>query len=142
MSFPNRFHRRAVWLPGSIVAVVLALVLAMTVSRGAIGAAHPVHGKPHVAVPVRLQQDLPESLDPLRVDALQGNVDASVGLAQLLLDRFDRTGEQDNLYEAFQWIARDWDQVEFLRSDVIQRAVVDHCDGPVLRWHWLCVAGE
>ena len=140
MSLPKSFRRHAFWLP--LAAVLLVLALAMTVSRGAIGVAHAVHSKPHAAAAVRLQPDPPEGLDPLRVDALQGSVDASVQLAQLLLDRFDRTGEQDNLYEAFQWIARDWDQVEFLRGDVIQRAVVDHCDGPVLRWHWLCVAGE
>ena len=142
MSLPNRFHRRGLWLPGSIVAVVLALMLAMTASRGAIGAAHAVHGKPPVAAPVRLQQDLPESLDPLRVDALQGNVEASVGLAQLLLDRFDRTGEQDNLYEAFQWIARDWDQSGYPGPALVQHVVLRHCTRAVLRWHPLCVSGE
>ena len=68
-------------------------------------------------------------------------LDASAELAQELMDRFDTTGKPENLYEAFQWIARDWDQREFLRSDIIQRAV-QHCNGPVLRWHWLCVAGE
>ena len=63
-------------------------------------------------------------------------------LAQRLIDRFEQTGDRENLYEAFQWIARDWDQVAFARSDAVQRVVARHCHGRVMAWHWICVHGE
>jgi hypothetical protein len=141
MSTPNRIHPQALLIAAAII-VVLAFTLVLTAMPGTTGAAHAVQRAPSLSVPVKWAPIPRESLDALRIEALQGDVDASEELAQRLLDRFEKTGEEHNLYEAFQWIARDWDQVEFLRTDVIQRAVANHCDGPVLRWHWLCVAGE
>jgi hypothetical protein len=133
---------RSLLLTGSVAALVLVLPVAMTASPGASGAAHVIQRVPSVPAPAPPEPGSRDPLDAIRMDAMQGNVDASAELAQRLIDRFEQTGNQENLYEAFQWIARDWDQREFLRTDVIQRAVAHHCDGPVLRWHWLCVAGE
>jgi hypothetical protein len=136
----HRLYLRALLLCGGIL-LVLASTLALTAYPGSFGAAHAVHRQAPAAASARAQPAPRSALDPLRVDALAGNTDASAELAQRLLTRFERTGEQEDLYEAFQWIARDWDDVAFLRSDLIQRAV-EHCDGPVLQWHWLCVDGE
>ena len=141
MSGRISFRLRSLLLPGSLAALLLALAVAMTASPGASGAPHPVHREATIAASMQLEPASRDPLDAIRMDALRGNLDASAELAQELMDRFDTTGKPENLYEAFQWIARDWDQREFLRSDIIQRAV-QHCDGPVLRWHWLCVAGE
>jgi hypothetical protein len=134
------FQTRSLLLAGAFT-LVLASTLALTASPGSFGAAHAVHRQAPVSASARAQPVPRAVLEPLRMDALAGNIDASAELSQRLMDRFERTGDQDDLYEAFLWIARDWDEVAFLRSDVIQRAV-SHCDGPVLRWHWLCVAGE
>ena len=134
------FHLRSLVLAGSFL-LVLAFTLALTASPGSFGAAHAVHRPTPVSASAPPEVGSRDALDPLRVDALAGNIDASAVLAQRLMQRFEQTGEQEDLYEAFQWIARDWDEVAFLRSDVIQRAVA-YCDGPVLRWHWLCVEGE
>jgi hypothetical protein len=141
MSKPNRIHPQALVMAAAIL-LVLAFTLVITAMPGTTGAAHAVQRTPLRSTPVKFAPIPRESLDTLRIEALQGDVDASEELAQRLLDRFEQTGDEQNLYEAFQWITRDWDQVEFLRTDVIQRAVANHCDGPVLRWHWLCVAGE
>jgi hypothetical protein len=83
-----------------------------------------------------------DELDLLRADAVLGNSDASAELAVRLLDRFDADGDKDALYEAVQWIARDWDQPAYVRSTVIDRMVASHCDRPVLQWHWLCGGGD
>ena len=49
---------------------------------------------------------LSDPLDPMRFGALQGNLDASAELATRLIDRFQRSGHREDLYEAFQWITR------------------------------------
>jgi len=140
MSGLQPFHPRSLLFAGAFV-LVLGFTLALTASPGSFGAAHAIHRQAPVSASARPQPVPRAALEPLRMDALAGNIDASAELAQRLIDRLERTGDQDDLFEAFQWIARDWDEVAFLRSDVIQRAVA-HCDGPVLRWHWLCVEGE
>lgn len=83
-----------------------------------------------------------DSIARLRVDAAMGSTDASAALAARLLDRFERDGRRDDLFEAVQWTARDWDETPYLRSGILQRVVQRHCDDAVLRWHWLCVGGE
>jgi hypothetical protein len=65
-----------------------------------------------------------------------------VALSRQLLARYERVGESDDLYEAFQWISRDWSESSFQRDDIVQVALVRHCGHKVLRWHWLCVSGE
>ena len=144
LAFAGR-HGPALVFSGVLIGLalpLLALPLVPTPAPAETSAAPVIHPAPSLHALVHAEPGPPDALDPLRIDALQGNLDASAELAQRLIDRFEQTREQEDLYEAFQWIARDWDQREFLRTDIIQRAVTHHCGGPVLRWHWLCVAGE
>lgn len=83
-----------------------------------------------------------DSLDPLRVDAWLGNLHASAELAQHLVARFEASGQQEDLHEAFQWIARGWDQSGYPGPALVQHVVLGHCTRAVLRWHPLCVSGE
>lgn len=83
-----------------------------------------------------------DSLDPLRVDAWLGNLHASAELAQHLVARFERSGRQEDLHEAFQWIARDWDQSGYPGHALIQHVFLRHCPRAVVQWHPLCVSGE
>jgi hypothetical protein len=83
-----------------------------------------------------------DKLDPLRIDAWLGNMHASAELAQLLVARFEVSGQQEDLHEALQWIARDWDQSGYPGYALVQHVVLRHCPRSVLRWHPLCVSGE
>jgi hypothetical protein len=83
-----------------------------------------------------------DSLDPLRVDAWLGNLHASAELAQHLVARFEKSGQQEDLHEAFQWIARDWDQSGYPGHALVQHVFLRHCTRAVVRWHPLCVSGE
>lgn len=83
-----------------------------------------------------------DNLDPLRMDAGFGNLHASAELANLLVARFEVSGRQEDLHEAFQWIARDWDQPGYPGDALVQHIVLRHCPRAVLRWHPLCVSGE
>ncbi|VWX61324.1 conserved hypothetical protein [Burkholderiales bacterium 8X] len=92
-----------------------------------------------VAQPPRAQVS---ALDPLRNDALIGNAEASQMLVRQLLDQYDRSADDTKLYEATMWFDRDGNTPEFLSTSVSSRLVERQCSHPVLRWHWLCAAGE
>ena len=97
------------------------------------------------AVPAQSREDgrrYPESLDTLRVDAWLGNLHASAQLAQHLIARFEKSGQQEDLHEAIQWIARDWDQSGYPGHALVQHVVLRHCTRAVVRWHPLCESGE
>ena len=81
-------------------------------------------------------------LDMLRASASLGDAWASRQLVDGLLDRYDRTHDEHALVEAVLWFDRDWDSVEYLNSALAARLLERECAHPVLRWHWLCVAGE
>lgn len=83
-----------------------------------------------------------DSLDSLRIDAWLGNLQASAELAQHLVARFEKSGQQEDLHEAIQWIARDWDQSGYPGHALVQHVFLQHCTRAVVRWHPLCVSGE
>lgn len=81
-------------------------------------------------------------LDDLRQRAALGNTQAGVMLAGLLLDRAERGGGTEALFEAVLWIDRAWDTTEFLDSRLAARMMETHCAHPQLRHYWLCNMGE
>lgn len=90
-------------------------------------------------------------LDALRGQATLGDTRASLALVSTLLSRLEPSdasaGNHDledarNLFEAIIWIDRDWDSPEYRATHLIEHLVARHCGHPVLRWHWLCNAGE
>lgn len=102
-----------------------------------------VEEAPHVVATAHSRPPLSsDAFEELRWHAALGNPDASGELATRLLDRFDAGSDKDDLYEAVQWIARDWDQPGYVRAGIVDRMVGQHCDRPVLKWHWLCGGGD
>jgi hypothetical protein len=125
-----------------LCALLLPTALAMILAPPPSNSVCPSRAAHQAASPARQDVLNNDALDPVRFEALLGNTEAGAELAARLLDRFESWGARDDLFEAVQWIDRDWDQEPFLRRDVVQRLVLKHCDGPVLRWNWICVAGE
>jgi hypothetical protein len=128
----------------TIAAVPLSIAV-MLVAAGALTAGKvPTSVESHRAEPApdRTGKNPFDPLDRIRVDALEGNIDASVELTERLLIRFERVGDANDLYEAFQWITRDWSAPPFMQADILQTALLRHCGHKVLQWHWLCVSGE
>jgi hypothetical protein len=118
----------------SLAAMVVVLATAQSEAAPDAGAAATlVHRAP---------MPTPEALDELRAQAVLGSSLASGELASRLLDRFDAAGSKDDLYEAVQWIARDWDRRGYVQTAIIDRMVMQHCEHPVLKWHWLCGGGD
>lgn len=78
------------------------------------------------------------TIEELRAGAVQGSHDASTALASRLLDRYESAGDPADLHEAMQWIARDWDEARFVRSDVANLVTSGHCVRKALKTHWLC----
>jgi hypothetical protein len=121
-------------------ALLLALIGA---SAAALLAATPMP-----AAGQALDTELPErvralaasnaTLDELRASAAQGNAEASTALTSRLLDRYENTGNSGDLHEAMEWIARDWDETRFRRSDEANLVTSGHCVRKALKTHWLC----
>jgi len=85
---------------------------------------------------------MPSELDALRIDATIGDLEAGRLLVSQLLDQYERAGDTDNLYEAVQWMDREWRAGYYQQSGLATRVFDRHCGNKVLRWHWLCDAGE
>lgn len=104
----------------------------------------PLHGRSASGTEQTLQSkvgspDLPW-LDTLRRDAASGDDRSSLELSAALLDRYDFTGNTDDLYEALEWIDRHWDRSA--DTSLVSRVTSKYCDQRVVRWHRICVAGE
>ena len=79
-----------------------------------------------------------ESIAPLRQTASAGDVDAALELATRLIERFERGGTSDDIFEAMIWIDRYHGNPTLMRSGLIGR--IQHCDcgHKVLRLHPMC----
>ena len=84
----------------------------------------------------------PSPLDALRDEATLGDREAGPLLVTQLLDAYERTSDTDHLFEAVQWIDRGWSTGSYQQSGAATRVFERYCGHPVLRWHWLCDAGE
>jgi hypothetical protein len=78
--------------------------------------------------------------DSLRREAASGDERANLELSSALMDRFDVTGDSNDLYEALEWIDRRWDVSDHAQQ--VGRIVAQYCGHPVVQWHRLCVLGE
>ena len=140
----SRETQRGRPMPPALLAVVPALALALA----GLPAWMP-HDLPAVRAaaeaPARSQSthELPPSdLDNLRNDATIGDLEAGGLLIAQLLDRYERAGDTDDLYEAVQWMDRGWGAGYYQQSGLAARIFDHHCTHKVLRWHWLCDVGE
>jgi hypothetical protein len=133
----SRHGRLIAGLAAWIGCVSLASALAVVMAYPGIGA-NDVERKTvaKVSLPRR------ETLDLLRIDAALGDADASGQLTRRLLDRYEQTGDGNDLNEAMQWILCDWDRPQQPRSSAMPCVTEEHCNGPALRRHWLCNEGE
>jgi hypothetical protein len=76
----------------------------------------------------------------LRREAASGDERANLELSSALMDRFDVTGDSDDLYEALEWTDRRWDVSD--HAEQVGRIVAQYCGHRVVQWHRLCVLGE
>lgn len=79
-------------------------------------------------------------LDVLRNEAASGDEFSNRALSTALMDKFDLTGDSDDLYEAMVWVDRRWDA--FGNSELAERVFAQYCEHRVVRWHSFCVLGE
>lgn len=83
-----------------------------------------------------------EPIESLRLAAAVGNVDAEIVVATRLVDRLERGGAVDDLYEATIWIDRYHGDETFAEAPLIARIQQRDCNQKVLRYHWLCEIRE
>lgn len=79
-------------------------------------------------------------LDSLRNEAASGDERSNLELSTTLMDRYDQTGDSNDLYEALEWIDRRWDVSD--HEELAGRIVANYCSHRVVKWHRLCVLGE
>lgn len=82
------------------------------------------------------------ALDVLREDTIMGEPRAGLALVGALLDRYESGGNNDDLYEAVQWMDRGWAHGHYQQSGLATRVFERHCTQGAMRWHWLCEMGE
>jgi hypothetical protein len=130
--------------PPALLAVVPALALALAglpawmphdLPAVSATAKAPAHAQSTHELP-------PFDLDNLRNDATIGDLEAGRLLIAQLLDRYERAGNTDDLFEAVQWMDRGWGAGYYQQSGLAARIFEHHCTHKVLRWHWLCDVGE
>jgi hypothetical protein len=80
------------------------------------------------------------TLEPLRTQAAGGDTLANLKLIDVLLDRFDATGDPGALYEAMIWVDRRWLMSGYAEAG--PRVQARYCGQPVVRWHLMCHPGE
>jgi hypothetical protein len=78
--------------------------------------------------------------DLLRDEAAGGDDLSNRQLSHALLDRYDLTGNSDDLYEALVWVDRRWDVSG--HAELAERVFARYCEHRVVRWHWYCAPGE
>lgn len=78
--------------------------------------------------------------DLLRDEAARGDDFANRELSHALLDRYDLTGDSDDLYEALVWVDRRWALSG--NAELAERVFARYCEHRVVRWHWFCAPGE
>lgn len=82
----------------------------------------------------------PSRFHSLRNEAASGDERSNRKLAGALLDRYDLTGNSDDLYEAMVWVDRRWDNSG--EAELAARVIAQYCGQRVVRWHRICAFGE
>lgn len=129
-------------LPEHVLLLALAGAAAAALLAGTPlpAVARPLDGEVPERVRVLVASDL--TIDELRLRATQGSHEASTALAVRLLDRYESGGSQGDLDEALTWIARDWKEAPYRRSDAANLVTSGHCVRAALKTHWLCGRGD
>lgn len=83
-----------------------------------------------------------EAIQPLRLAAQVGDVNAALALATRLIERYERGSPSDDLFEATVWIDRYHGNETFARSGLLTRVQQRDCKHQVMRLHWLCDVAE
>ncbi|WP_256735195.1 hypothetical protein [Variovorax sp. dw_954] len=138
MMFPlsRRSERIGCFAAGALLAGVVLAFAPHGPSSPPAGPARPAHA----ARPIPRVLAAQSRLDVLRNEAASGDELSNRELSIALLDRYEQTGDTDDLYEAVIWIDRRWEAAG--KAELIARVVAHHCGQRVLRWHWLCLPGE
>lgn len=135
-------HSKKTQLIGSFVAGALACIAVVTFAMGSAPA--PVSAafrQSRTAVVASASLSGSQShLDLLRNEAAIGDEFSNWELTNALLDRYDLSGDSDELYEAMVWVDRRWDTSG--RAELAARVVTRYCGQRVMQWHWLCSLGE
>ncbi|VWX62079.1 hypothetical protein VARIO8X_60010 [Burkholderiales bacterium 8X] len=142
-SLQARPHRAR--LIGALLLVV-ALILCASVLVWRVGEPVAARGVAAVSVPAPAPESVaafPSRLNELRSNAEMGDAISNALLVAVLLDRYERDGSANDLFEAVQWLEREW----FLQGRIddagIGRVYLLHCGHPVMAWHWFCLgSGE
>ena len=120
-------------------ALVSGVVLAFAMNSPAVSATAP--SKPaRAATAVPFVVAAQSQLDLLRNAAASGDEFSNWTLSNALLDKFDSTGDSDDLYEAMVWVDRQWDMDG--KHEVAARVVDRYCGHRVVRWHRFCAQGK
>ncbi|WP_223262238.1 hypothetical protein [Variovorax beijingensis] len=120
-------------------AVVSGVLLTFAMNSPAAGVTPP--GKPARAAAAEPFIAVAQSrLDLLRNQAASGDEFSNWALSNALLDKFDLTGDSDDLYEAMVWVDRRSDM--YGNQELAARVIDRYCGHRVVRWHWFCILGE
>lgn len=120
-------------------AVVSGVLLTFAMNSPAVSVTPP--GKPvRAAAADPFIAGAQSRLDLLRNQAASGDEFSNWALSNALLDKFDLTGDSDDLYEAMVWVDRRSDM--YANQELAARVVNRYCGHRVVRWHWFCVLGE
>lgn len=117
--------------------VLLACTLLALAWNSPVGHVQAAHSLARIAAPLPVDA---ARLNGLRNEAASGNELSNLELSRVLLDRYDQSGNTDDLYEALVWIDRHWDRGG--GAELTGRVVANYCGQRVVRWHWLCDPGE
>jgi hypothetical protein len=134
-------HSKKTQLIGSFVAGALACIAVVTFAMGSAPAPVSAAFQPsRTAVVASASLSGQSRLDLLRNEAASGDEFSNWELTNALLDRYDLSGDSDELYEAMVWVDRRWDTSG--RAELAARVVTRYCRQRVMQWHWLCSLGE
>jgi len=132
--------------PSRLVLVLAGLALAQTVADSVVMRSVSTRAQARTEVEMSAALANPardrSPLDSLRNAASLGDTFAESQLVAQLLDSYDRSDDSEELLEAMQWMDRHWDSGDYQQSGLATRVFNRYCGHRVLKWHWLCNAGE
>ncbi|MDB5851652.1 MAG: hypothetical protein JWP29_5404 [Rhodoferax sp.] len=120
------------------VALLGCAALFSFAARDANSRSHP---EPRLAVlPAQPMPEAPPAIDLLRNEAASGSALSVRQVATALMNRYDLTGDAEDLYEGVNWADRAW--LQYGDSELVARVTTRYCGQRVVRWHWFCDLGE
>jgi len=133
-AFKLRRSKRMQLIGAFASGALLSGALMASAMHGPAGAIAATRKAPRVSLPASSRLDL------LRNEAGSGDEFSNRELSIALMERYDATGDSDDLYEAMVWFDRRWAMSG--NTELVARVVERYCGQRVVRWHWLCIEGE